>query len=112
MKTSIEVSSSFSAAHWHDRTLNEAAHKHNFKYAAVLTAPLNTEGYIADFRAVEAAMAALNATLEGKVLNDILPAPTTENLAAYIFNALAKNYPQLTKVIVYEQENYAAVVEK
>ena len=111
MKFSITVSSAFIAKHWHDKTLNEAVHQHHFKYEATLKGPLNTEGYLADFRELEAALAEISAALEGRVLNDILPCPTTENLAAYIFEELAKKFPQTVKITVWEKENYRASCE-
>lgn len=111
MRFSITVSSAFTAKHWHDKTLNEPVHQHHFKYEATLAGPLNSEGYLADFRDLEAALAQISAALEGRLLNDVFPCPTTENLAAYIFEELAKEFPQTVKITVREKENYYASCE-
>ena len=111
MKFTITVSSAFTAKHWHDKTLSEPVHEHHFKYEATLQGPLNAEGYLVDFRQLEAALAQTNSALEGRVLNDIMPYPTTENLAAYIFKELAKKFPQTVKIMVREKENYYASCE-
>jgi cysteine synthase len=37
--------------------------------------------------------------------------PTTENLAIYIFEEIAKTYPQITKVTVREREGFSATYE-
>ena len=104
----ITVSSKFTASHWHDKSLNEPAHQHNFKYSVVLKGPLNDEGYLADFRLIEAKLAQISAVLEGKSLNDIFKYPTTENIAFYIFSEVKKTFPQTREATVYETENYSA----
>ncbi len=112
MKFAIEVSSSFTAKHWHDKTLNEAAHPHNFRFTVTLSGPLNAEGYIADFREVDQKLKAVSAILEGQILNDIVPVPTAENVAAFIFAEIQKSYPELiTKVKLQETADYAATCE-
>jgi len=108
---SITVSSAFTASHWHDKALNEPVHSHNFKYSVTLTGPLNEEGFLADFRALEEVLKTLNARLENKTLNDIFKYPTTENLAIYIFEEISKTYPQTSKVTVREKEDYSATYE-
>ncbi|MDR0952844.1 MAG: 6-carboxytetrahydropterin synthase [Elusimicrobiota bacterium] len=105
---SITVASAFSAKHWHDKTLNEAVHTHNFKYEVSLKGPLNEEGYLVDFRSLENFLNTLNAKLENRTLNDLMPAPTTENLAIYIFEETAKVCPMVYQVKVQEKENYYA----
>lgn len=104
----ITVSSSFTASHWHDKSLNEPAHQHHFKYSVSLKGPLNDEGYLADFRQLEALLAQINAGLENRLLNDIFKYPTTENISYYIFTEVKKHFPQTAEVIVHEKENYSA----
>lgn len=107
----ITVSSSFSASHWHDKMLDEAAHPHNFKYEVTLKGTVNAEGFLVDFRAVEATLKRINARLEGTMLNDLLKYPTTENLAFWLFDEIKKEYPQLTKINIREKENFSAAYE-
>lgn len=108
---SITVESSFSASHWHDKTLNEPLHAHHFNYAVTLTGELNQEGFLVDFRTLQTALESLNTRLENKNLNEIFRYPTTENLAIYIFEDIAKIYPQVSKVTVREKEGFSATYE-
>ena len=108
---SITVESSFCAAHWHDKTLDEPLHAHKFNYGVTLTGKLNDEGFLVDFRSLYASLQELNKTLENKNLNEIFRYPTTENLAIYIFEEIAKTYPQITKVTVKEREGFSATYE-
>lgn len=109
---SITVSSAFSAEHSHDKTLNEAIHRHDFKYEITLRAPLNEEGYIEDFRKVENLLKEINSKLEGRNLNEILPLPTTENLAYHIFREVKKVFPSTVRITLREKENYSATYEE
>jgi len=104
----ITVASAFSASHWHDKTLNEPAHSHNFRYEAALKGALNDEGYLVDFREIEACLKKINTALEGKDLNALLRYPTTENLVIYLYNEIKKTYPQLIKVTLWEKDGYYA----
>lgn len=108
---SVTVCSSFTASHWHDKSLNEPKHPHNFKYEVTLEGPLNEEGYVADFRDIEAKLNQINALLEGITLNDILKYPTTENLAIYLFDEIKRDFPQIKKILVREKENYYAAYQ-
>jgi len=109
---SISVCSSFTAAHRHDKSLLENLHSHNFKYKVTLKGPLNDEGFVVDFRKLEESLKELNASFEGKTLNEILRYPTTENLAIYIFEKVAAKYPQTSKVEIEEKEGCSACYEK
>lgn len=110
-KVSITVESSFRAAHWHDKSLNEPLHCHNFSYGVTLAGEINGEGYLVDFRALQASLQELNKTLENKNLNELFRYPTTETLAIYIFEELSKQYPKTVKVIVKEKEGFSATYE-
>ena len=109
---SVEVSSAFTAFHSHDKSLNEAAHSHNFKYTVTLKGALNGEGYLVDFREIDRLLTEISKTLEGKNLNKIIPVPTTENLAFYIFCKVKEVFPQTCKITLREKENYQAVYEE
>jgi len=109
---SIKVSSAFKAFHSHDKTLNEAAHSHNFKYTVTLKGPLNDEGYLIDFREIDTLLTQISKMLEGRNLNEVIPVPTTENLACYIFGKVKEKFPQTCKIELSEKENYQAVYEE
>ena len=109
---SITVSSAFGAFHSHDKTLSEPLHRHDFKYDITLRASLNEEGYIEDFRKVEDLLKKINVKLEGRSLNEILPLPTTENLAYYIFREVKEVFPSAVRITLREKENYSASYEE
>lgn len=108
----ISVKSSFCAKHSHTGLLNEPSHKHNFIYTITLKGPINNEGFVSDFREVEQVLNKLNSTLEGKDLNDILPFPTTENLALFLFEKIKKELPLSSKITLQEKENYFVTYEE
>ncbi len=109
---SIKVSSAFTAYHSHDKSLNEAAHNHNFKYEITIKGPLNDEGYIEDFRKVEEVLTQISQNFEGKNLNELMTAPTTENLAYQIFEKVKAVFPGTCKIELREKENYLASYEE
>lgn len=108
----IWVSSQFKAFHYHGGALNEQEHSHNFKYKVFFTGPLNKEGFLIDFREVENLLKQINAHLENKILNQIIPPATTEVLAIYLFKEIKKTFPQLCRIELNEKENYGAVYEE
>ena len=108
----IWVSSGFTAYHYHGGALNEEKHSHNFKYKIFLKGPLNEEGFLVDFREVENILKEINARLENKVLNEIIPPATTEVLAIYLFKEIKKTFPQISRIELNEKENYGAVYEE
>ena len=107
----IWVSSGFKALHYHGGSLNEEKHSHDFKYKIFLKGQLNAEGFLVDFREVEKLLNAINARLENKILNDIIPPATTEVLAIYLFGEIKKTFPQICRIELNEKENYGAVYE-
>jgi 6-pyruvoyl-tetrahydropterin synthase len=108
---SITVSSAFTAGHWHDKTLGEPPHSHDFEYEITFCGPLNPEGYLIDFREAEAALKRINAAFEGRMLNDIMPCPTAENLALRLLEEARKIFPQAAKIKLKEKDNYYACCE-
>lgn len=108
----IWVSSGFKAYHYHGGALNEDKHSHDFKYKIFLKGPLNKEGFLVDFREVEKLLNIINADLENKILNDIIPPATTEILAIYLFKEIKKTFPQICRIELNEKENYGAIYEE
>lgn len=108
----IWVSSGFKAYHYHGGALNEEKHAHDFKYKIFLKGQLNAEGFLVDFREVEKLLNIINARLENKILNEIIPPATTEVLAIYLFEEIKKTFPQIYKIELNEKENYGAIYEE
>lgn len=87
-------------------------HGHSFKFRLELTGDVDpTTGWIKDFGDVKLAVAPLYAVLDHHYLNDIegLENPTSEVLAAWIYNKLHALLPELTSVCVWETCTCGAV---
>jgi 6-pyruvoyltetrahydropterin/6-carboxytetrahydropterin synthase len=97
----------FDAAHRFDHFpeghRNRTVHGHSFQVeVAIEGEPSAASGFIADFADVEAACAQVRSALDHRMLNDIegLAQPSLENLARWIWRALAPQFPRLSRVTV------------
>jgi len=114
----VLVEKKFSAAHYlrdyhgHDEPL----HGHNWKVQVRLRGKdlVKPEEYLADFAEVDRALDQAIARVDYKNLNEVPPFdrrnPTAENLARWLYDELARSFPQglLAGVTVWETENGAA----
>jgi len=82
--------STFPASHYHEGSLDEVEHMHDFYYEVTLYGVTNEEGYLLDFRDVEEVLTeTVNKKVIYKTLNKVLTLPpTTENLAIWIYDQL------------------------
>ncbi len=93
----------FTAAHSHDGVLNEPNHEHQFTYQVTFYGPLNSEGFLIDFREVQQFLQTyINDRLHHADLNAHFPYPTTENVAVWLFDTVRAKFPQLVRVRVAE----------
>jgi len=111
----IKLIRSFSAAHrlpdyqgpCHD------LHGHTWKAVFVLEGPVKQDGMVCDFKVVKKLLDGF--LPDHKFLNDIVPNPTAENLAQFLFDKigaeLKKQNLTLKTVEIWESDNAAAVVE-
>jgi len=81
----------------------EKLHGHNWKIDVVLrSARLDKLGMVMDFKEVKAALAQITGTLDHRLLNDLPPFrkanPTSENVARFIADRLAKRLPRGVRV--------------
>lgn len=98
-KVYLTQSSSFTAYHSHDGTLNEVRHEHHFNYQVTLHGPLNKEGYLVDFRDLDLFLkTVVNHRLNNLDLNTLFAHPTTENVAIWIFETVRAQFPQIVRV--------------
>jgi 6-pyruvoyltetrahydropterin/6-carboxytetrahydropterin synthase len=113
----LRVRARFEAAHhltsYHGAA--EPAHGHSWQVEAVLRASeLDAEGMAFDFVAVRQALGELLAALDHRDLNSVPPfdreSPTTERLAAWLFDGLARRLPgaPLAELTVWEGPDCAA----
>ena len=113
----LEVAARFEAAH-HLRSYRgapEAVHGHSWRVLARLErGELDAEGMAYDFVAVKHALDGLAARLDHGDLNTVPPfdleSPTTERVAAWFFDGLARALPEapLAAVTVYEGPDCSA----
>ncbi|MGB2579266.1 6-pyruvoyl-tetrahydropterin synthase [Elusimicrobium simillimum] len=113
-KVYIIKKSFFMASHHHKGMLDEVEHTHEFRYEVKLKGVTNNEGFLVDFRDVEKALNDLiNKNFNYKSLNSVMQEePTTENLAALIYNKLKVIFlDKLHSVAVYETPDNCVIYE-
>jgi len=105
----IEKDFTFSAAHRLPHHLGACGdlHGHTWKCTVyVKTHALVTEGaetgMVVDFAKLKEQISGIRKLLDHKLLNDVLPNPTAENLAKWIFDELKKSILLLRAVKVEE----------
>ena len=80
-------------------------HGHSFKVEIVVRGPCDSKmGWLIDYAEISAAFKPLWRKLDHNFLNDIpgLENPTSENVAAWIWNRLKPKLPELCEVVVAE----------
>ncbi|GEM_PF-204523 len=103
----------FTAIHAHDGQLNEPAHPHQFTYQVTFYGPINSEGFLIDFREVQAFLQThIKEKLHRKDLNTIFKKPTSENIALWIFKTVQKQFAQIIRVRVAEEPDRWVEYEK
>jgi 6-pyruvoyltetrahydropterin/6-carboxytetrahydropterin synthase len=80
-------------------------HGHSFRVDIYLAGPVNEHsGWIVDFSDIKKAFEQVHNTLDHQYLNEIegLENPTSENIARWIWQAIAPALPLLSKVVLHE----------
>ncbi len=80
-------------------------HGHSFRVEIHVSGDVDPHtGWVMDFAEIKAIFAPIYAQLDHNYLNDIagLDNPTSERLAAWIWDALKPGLPMLSKVVVHE----------
>lgn len=114
----IFVEDSFDAAHWLPNV--PEAHKchhmhgHTYRVRIEVGGPVDpTLGWIIDYTRVKAIWEAVKNMVDHKVVNDVVPNSTCENLAEWIWKALyAAGLNGLERLEVRETANCGVVLEK
>lgn len=89
-------------------------HGHSFRVEVHVAGPLHGErGWVMDFADISAAVKPVIARLDHRYLNDIpgLENPTSEVLAAWLWQELATPLPQLCRIVVRETCTSGCVYE-
>jgi 6-pyruvoyltetrahydropterin/6-carboxytetrahydropterin synthase len=102
----LDVEFYFAAAHRLPRYEGPCfrMHGHNYKFFVTVEGDVDpATGMIADFGKIKDVVAAeVLARVDHRNLNDLLENPTAENIARWIWEALAQRMPGLAEVRLYE----------
>jgi 6-pyruvoyltetrahydropterin/6-carboxytetrahydropterin synthase len=90
-------------------------HGHSYRLDVAVAGPLQTQGpaqgMVVDFDALSALVKPLVIErLDHASLNDVLPNPTAEHIALWIWRELAPQLPELDEIVVWETATACAVV--
>lgn len=80
-------------------------HGHSFRISVHVSGPVDPHlGWVCDFAELSAAFAPLHEALDHRYLNEIpgLENPTSERLAAWLWDRLAPRLPALSRIVIHE----------
>jgi len=81
-------------------------HGHTYRVEILLRDYVGESGFFIDYGDIAALWNAyVNIHLDHKLLNDLIPIPTTENLASWIVRELVDHLPSLDRVRVHESSS-------
>ncbi|MDH6353792.1 6-pyruvoyltetrahydropterin/6-carboxytetrahydropterin synthase [Dysgonomonas sp. PH5-45] len=88
-------------------------HGHNYVVRVYLKSEtLNQIGFVEDYKALNFVKDYIDANLDHRHLNDVLPFnPTAERIAKYLFDLFKKDIPELYAVEVCESPKTSAIYE-
>ncbi len=108
----VKVISSFSAAHHllHYEGECENQHGHNWKVEAFAKGEvLDKSGMLVDFKILKKELKKVIDVLDHKDLNELPQfkgiSPSSEMISQFIYNEMRKEFPQVSKVAVWENDN-------
>lgn len=87
-------------------------HGHTYRLRVVLAGPLDPKiGWILDFAEIKARTNAVLDRVDHRLLNDVpgLEQPTTELIAAWLWDRLAPELPGLTRIELWENANSGCI---
>jgi len=90
-------------------------HGHSYRFEVAVAGPLAergpTAGMVLDFDEIATLVEPLVIDrLDHSSLNDLMPNPTAEHIALWIWDELAERLPQLVEIVVWETPTACAVV--
>jgi 6-pyruvoyltetrahydropterin/6-carboxytetrahydropterin synthase len=108
----IGVDLTFEAAHWLPMVPPEhkchRMHGHSYRVTVIVAGPVGDDGMVMDFAKIREAAQPLVAQLDHHTLNDLIPNPTAELIAVWLWdNLLCASIPVAT-VTVHETAHTSA----
>ncbi|HVV38564.1 MAG TPA: 6-carboxytetrahydropterin synthase QueD [Acidimicrobiales bacterium] len=114
MRTRVTRSFSFEAAHqleWHPGACQNL-HGHSYRLEVTVSGPLTADGIVIDFSDLSALVhREVIDRFDHTYLNDLLPNPTAELIAADIWERLAHAGAVLHRIRLWETENSSVEIE-
>ncbi|HVT76883.1 MAG TPA: 6-carboxytetrahydropterin synthase QueD [Acidimicrobiales bacterium] len=114
MHTRVTRSFSFEAAHqleWHPGACKNL-HGHSYRLEVTVSGPLTPEGIVIDFGDLSALVRReVIDRFDHTYLNDLLPNPTAELIAADIWERLSQAGAVLHRIRLWETENSSVEIE-
>ena len=99
----FQISASHFLTDYHGKCEN--MHGHNYKLIVTISGQIQKDGMVMDYKEIKKITEQeIIEKLDHHHLNDIIPSPTSENIAVWIWNKLIDRLP-LIKITVYETEN-------
>jgi len=109
MRVRLAKTFGFEAAHWlptfPDGHKCRRLHGHSFRVEVIVEGELDpAKGFLVDYGDIRRAVEPIEKALDHRCLNDLegLENPTSELIAAWIWNRLAPALPLLAEVVVHE----------
>ncbi|MBC5811057.1 MAG: 6-carboxytetrahydropterin synthase QueD [Candidatus Eremiobacteraeota bacterium] len=88
-------------------------HGHSYRFEVALEGPIQAagpaQGMVRDFDEIGAIVKPLVERLDHASLNDLMPNPTAEHIARWIWNELAPKLDGLFEIVVWETRTACAV---
>ncbi|MEY2473629.1 MAG: 6-pyruvoyltetrahydropterin/6-carboxytetrahydropterin synthase [Actinomycetota bacterium] len=114
MQTRVTRSFSFEAAHqleWHSGACKNL-HGHSYRFEVTVSGALTDDGIVIDFADLSALVQReILDRFDHTYLNDLLPNPTAELIAADIWNRLTSAGASLHRIVLWETENSSVEIE-
>jgi 6-pyruvoyltetrahydropterin/6-carboxytetrahydropterin synthase len=112
--TRVTRNFSFEAAHqleWHSGACKNL-HGHSYRLAVTVAGPLTSDGIVIDFADLsELVQREVIDRFDHTYLNDLLPNPTAELIAADIWERLTAAGAVLQRIVLWETENSSVEIE-
>lgn len=87
-------------------------HGHNYRIEVTVEGPVDVRGFVVDAEEIDEAVGKeLMARLDHRTLNDVIPQPTAENIAAWVLTLGRDRGLSVCRVRVQENERLWAEVE-
>lgn len=109
METIITRRYHFEAAHYLPMVAEghkcKRMHGHNYELEITVTGPIERTGFIMDFWDLDNIVHPIVELVDHRVLNDMIPNPTAELIAAWFFHRVSALCPGVLNVRLYETKD-------